>query len=216
MLTVQNLSKQYDQETILEGVNLELEPGRIHLLTGANGSGKTTFLHLLVGLRQPDTGEVRWNDDVVHRKDPRGLQQYRSRLGFLPQNATFPAHSTLNRLANFYARLRDVPSDQVQDWFRKVQLAGDMDQEVQELSGGMKRRLGLALTLFHEPDLVVLDEPENNLDPDWRERLRSWLQTRARDGVLVISTTQLLREWDENHAVYECTDATINLVDPNP
>lgn len=197
MIEARNVSKRYGPDVVLDGASLTASPGEVTLLTGGNGSGKTTLLHILVGLRQPDSGTVSMNGERMSVARQADWKSKRSKLGFMPQDLRFPDHERVDRLVQFYTDLRGTSSDRAHEWLTNVDLLDHQNSRVGELSGGMKQRLGLALTLVHDPEYLVLDEPGNNLDPVWRERVREWLRSAARESKTVLLTSQLHEEWDD-------------------
>lgn len=209
MLEARAVRKAYGSHTVLSSASLALTPGRTVVLTGDNGSGKTTLLHVLVGLRQPDGGEVVWKDRVLTGAPEAAWREARTAWGFLPQRLEFPTGATVERLLRFHSRLRATPSEQALSWLERVGLGDAASQRVHALSGGMQQRLGIALTLFHRPDVVIMDEPSGSLDPEWRRSLVEWVADASRDGAAVLVTSQLQEAWDDGVQLLHCERGAI-------
>lgn len=194
MIEAHGIRKAYGRETVLDGAELSVSAGTFLVLTGENGSGKSTLLHVLVGLRRPDAGEVRWKGTALEKHDAAAWRRARSCWGFLPQALRLPPDATVAAMSRFHAGLRSSASGTVLEWVERVGLGDALDTPTGELSGGMRQRLGIALTLFHRPELVVMDEPAGSLDPAWRERLAEWLGEVAERGGGVLVASQI-PEW---------------------
>lgn len=189
-IEVENLSKIYKGGTCaLDGVNLAIESGMFGLL-GPNGAGKTTLIKILVTLMRPSTGSVRVNglDLDAHRGEIRAM------LGYLPQEfSAFPKLKT-GEFLEYAASLAGIRNrkeriDAVDAMLEQVGLFDARDRMVKKLSGGMKRRLGIAQALIGDPRIVVVDEPTTGLDPEERIRFRGLLTEMShRDIIIVLST----------------------------
>lgn len=178
----------------VKGVNLAIPRGTVLGLIGPSGSGKTTTVRLLTGLLSPDSGTVR-----VLGSDPTKFDSAtRSRIGYLPQSsALYPALSVRENL-DFAAALhglrggtRAAAADRVLEF---VELADAQHQRVDEVSGGMRRRVGLATALVHQPELLFLDEPTGGLDPILRRTVWEHLTELRSEGRTLIVTTQYVGE----------------------
>ncbi len=194
MIEARSLEKAYGREVVLDGAELSVPARSSIVLTGENGSGKSTLLHILVGLRRPDAGEVRWKGSALRAGDSAAWRRARSAWGFLPQALRLPPDATVAALGRFHAGLRDSERGPMLEWVERVGLGDALDVPTRELSGGMLQRLGIALALFHRPELVVMDEPAGSLDPAWRSRLAAWLAEVTERGGGVVVASQL-PEW---------------------
>ncbi len=195
MIEARGVSKRYRGQLVLDGASLAVPEGRCVVLGGDNGSGKTTLLHVLIGLRRPDSGTVVWRGRTLSGAGNRAWRQARRHWGFLPQHPVFPPHATVEALLRFHARLRRAPIGSAHAWLERVGLADARYKRIDALSGGMRQRLGIALVLFFEPDLIVMDEPASSLDPGWRGELAGWAQEQTRRGAAVLVTSQLREPW---------------------
>src|SRR5690606_7765767 len=187
----------------------ELRAGECVVLTGDNGSGKTTLLHVMVGLRRPDAGEVRWRNRVLTGATHRAWREARETWGFMPQQVNLPPTATVSELLRLHARLRRRDPVSARAWLERTGLADAESRRVSELSGGMQQRLGIALTLFFEPDLIVMDEPASNLDPGWRGALAEWAAEQCRRGAAMLVTSQLDESWGPGTIRRHCTAGRI-------
>ncbi len=192
MIAVKALKKTYRRRTILDGLEFEARAGEVTLLIGSNGAGKTTTLKVLAGVVRPDSGSalIREVDVVQNRATAqRGLS-------FLPQEVAFDPRFNGRQLLAFYARLRGVETDRIDQVLELVGLQDEAKKRAGELSGGLRQRLGLAVMMLPNSPVLLLDEPGLSLDPQWRERLQQILRDEARSGKTVLVTTHLLAEWD--------------------
>jgi phospholipid/cholesterol/gamma-HCH transport system ATP-binding protein len=170
MIRVVNLHKAFGAQRVLAGVNLEIPTGAIYAVIGRSGVGKSCLLKLLIGLMQPDTGEV-WIDDIeVTHLRGRALNQVRTRFGMLFQGgALFDSLSVFDNVAfplREKTRLRETDIHQkVHDRLAQVGLAGVEGKFPAELSGGMRKRVAMARALISEPEILLFDEPTTGLDP---------------------------------------------------
>ena len=209
MIEAKQASKSYAGQRVLDGASLSASPGQCVVLTGDNGSGKTTLLNAMVGLRRLDAGQILWKQRVLTGAGARPWRQARASWGFLPQQVTLPGHIVIRRLLHFHARLRGTGVDAPRRWLGHVGLADAEKQRVGTLSGGMRQRLGLALALFFEPELLVMDEPASNLDPGWRDALVDWARQEAQRGAAVLVTSQFQQDWGPRAVYRHCVAGRI-------
>ena len=187
-----DLTKRFGTTVALDGVDLELHPGVTGLL-GPNGAGKTTLLRILATVLAPDSGAVR-----VFGVDPRdgsGRVEIRRRLGYLPQEPGFHASFSAFDFVDYVAILKEMTDrhgrhDEVRRVLSLVGLDSVMHKRIRQLSGGMRRRVGIAQALLGAPDLLLLDEPTAGLDPEQRLRFRELLGSSADGRTTLISTHQ--------------------------
>ncbi len=205
MIEARQVRKRYGRHAVLDGASLAVELGQCVVLAGDNGSGKTTLLHVLVGLRRLDAGQVLYDGRVLTGASAGTWRRARAAWGFLPQQVSLPPRARLGQLLRFHARLRGTGLDAPRAWLKRVGLADAERQRVDALSGGMRQRLGLALTLFFQPRLIVMDEPAASLDPGWRHELARWAQAEARRGAAVLVTSQLEQDWGPEAVHRHCS-----------
>jgi len=191
MIVVENLSKTYPNGTqALKQINLEIDKGVFGLL-GPNGSGKTTLMRILVGLLKPSGGKV-----IVFGHDiskPSAQQTVRRLLGYLPQELGLHDTLTVQQELDYFALLKGcrdakLRRDYVDKALERVGLQPQRQHIVKSLSGGQKRRLGIAIALLRDPKLIIVDEPTAGLDPAERVRFRSLISDLSENGVVLLST----------------------------
>jgi ABC-2 type transport system ATP-binding protein len=192
VIETKNLVKRYGRIEALKGVSLSVEPGEIYGLLGQNGAGKTTLVKVLLGITSRTEGEARLLDE------PAGTVRVRRRVGYLPEDHRFPDYHTGYSLLDFYGALLGVPRrDRVRripEYLEQVGLKGRMHYKIRTYSKGMKQRVGIAQALFHDPDVIFLDEPTDGVDPLGRREIRSILQTLKGRGKTIFVNSHLLGE----------------------
>jgi Cu-processing system ATP-binding protein len=213
MIRVDNLRKTYGRTQALTGVSLSVAKGEIVALLGPNGAGKSTLLKSVVGLIQPDAGEIRI-DGIDMAKDRRSAL---GRLGFVPQKVCFPPHQRLMEVLRFYAELKGLGEAEAARALHRVGLEPHAHKRVRELSGGMLQRLGLAQSILASPPLLVLDEPTVGLDPHVSCEFRDLLQELNAEGTTIVLTSHLLGEVERlAHRVAILKDGAIAALDTIP
>ncbi len=189
-LRLEGIGKRYGRKPILEGVDLEVQPGEIYALTGPNGSGKTTLIRIVTGLAFPTQGRAYLLGEDVH-KNPKA----RRHLGAVVEApAAFYPFLTGRENLRMQARLSGVGEKRVQEVLERVGLLAVADQKVAGYSLGQRQRLGLAAALLARPKVLVLDEPTSGLDPEGVEEVHRLLQEVAQEGAAVLLSTHHLEE----------------------
>jgi ABC-2 type transport system ATP-binding protein len=192
------LTKRYGEVTAVDGVTFSLEPGTVTGFLGPNGAGKTTTLRLLLGLSEPTAGEA-----LVFGRRYRELERPIRRVGAVLESTDFhPGRSGRNHLRTLTVA-SGLPAARVDEVLELVDLDSAADRRVKTYSLGMRQRLGLAASLLGDPELLVLDEPVNGLDPAGVHWLRGFLQTLAAQGRTVLISSHLLAEIAQtvNHVI---------------
>lgn len=191
VITTHGLSKRYGKVTAVDGLDLEVRKGEIYAFLGRNGAGKTTTIRMILGLIRPLAGEVRVFGHQVESSRPEWLR----RVGSLVETATAYPNLTVRENLDLHRRLTGAPARAVPDVIDQLGLGAAADRRAGHLSLGNKQRLGLARALVHAPELLVLDEPANALDPagivEIRELLRSLADER---GTTVFVSSHILVE----------------------
>ncbi|GIH95755.1 ABC transporter ATP-binding protein [Planobispora siamensis] len=183
------LTRHFGEVTALEGLTLELPRAGVIGLVGPNGSGKSTLIRMLLGLIAPTSGTAEVLDEPISAPG-----RYLDRVGALVENPAFvPGLSARTNLMSL-ARLRGLPASRVEEVLQVVDLIGRDAEPVKRFSLGMKQRLGIAAALLPDPELLILDEPTNGLDPSGIVEIRGLLADLARAGRTVIVSSHLLAE----------------------
>lgn len=186
-LTINNVSKQFKDKCAVNGITLELTPGVWGLL-GANGAGKTTLMRMITGIMKPTEGQIAYDGVPI----PILKEQYRDILGYLPQEFGFYPEFTVKEYLEYVAVLKGLPSKmgkrRIGALLEKLSLSDVINKKISKLSGGMKRRVGIAQALLNDPQILILDEPTSGLDPAERVRFRNLLSEFAHDRIVLIST----------------------------
>ncbi|EGK08562.1 antibiotic ABC superfamily ATP binding cassette transporter, ABC protein [Desmospora sp. 8437] len=196
MLGVKGLTKKVRGRTLLNEVGFTVQSGEICGLLGPNGAGKTTLIRVMTGLIRPTAGSIRVAGVEVHRERSRAL----GKMGAIVENPIFfPYMSGRDNLTNLALLDPGLPkkkiSSRVEEVLKVVDLAGRADDKVGTYSLGMKQRLGIAQALLGEPEMIILDEPANGLDPIGMRQLRELILKLNREaGITFLVSSHLLDE----------------------
>jgi ABC-2 type transport system ATP-binding protein len=193
VLVAEGLTKRYGSLIAVHDLSLEIQAGEILGLLGPNGAGKTTSINMIVGLLRPDAGRVLIDGQAIQG----GSRRLRSRVGICPQEIVLWDKLTCLEQLIYIGQLYGLPYSQArqrsQRLLAELGLAEKARRLAASLSGGMKRRLNLAMALVHDPPLIVLDEPEAGLDPQSRVLVREYVRSLA-DHKTVLLTTHNMDE----------------------
>jgi len=192
-IIINNLGKTYrNGNNALKEVSLTIENGMFGLL-GPNGAGKSTLMRILVTLMKPSTGQAKVNqlDLIKNRKEIRAM------MGYLPQDFRFFSNLRTSEFLDYAARLAGMKNRRerniaVEKMLEEVGLFEARDRKASKLSGGMKRRLGIAQALINEPQIIIIDEPTTGLDPEERIRFRNLLSTMSTKDIIIILSTHIV------------------------
>ncbi len=189
-LTLKGVVKRFGRRRALDGLDLVVPQGSVFGLVGSNGAGKTTALAVSAGLLHPAAGEI----DVLGL-GPFRAETHGGRITLLPQDSRFPPHGRIDDLLAYYGHLQGVPADRLSADIDKllewVHLTDRRRSPVRTLSHGMNRRLSIAQAFLGTPELVLLDEPLNGLDPRESARVRDLIRERRGRQTIVISSHNL-------------------------
>jgi ABC-2 type transport system ATP-binding protein len=194
IIETKNITKEFNGFKAVDGLNLKVEKGEVLGFLGPNGAGKTTSIKMMVGLLKPTSGKVMINGQDLARFD-------KASIGVCPQELVLwdnlTCKESLKLMGDMYEVPKDLLKERVTVLLEDLILTDKSDALVKNLSGGMKRRLNLAMALVHQPDVVVLDEPSEGLDPQSRRVLWKYISSlRDDEGKTVILTTHLMDEAD--------------------
>ena len=186
-LEICGITKQYKDKCAVDDVSLTLTPGVWGLL-GANGAGKTTLMRLIAGIMRPTSGCIRYDGIEIDTLK----EAYRDIFGYLPQEFGFYPSFSVQDYLEYVAALKglkkEASHERIRALLERVSLSKVRDKKIAKLSGGMKRRVGIAQALLNEPEVLVLDEPTSGLDPGERVKFRNLLSEFAHDRIVLIST----------------------------
>ena len=186
-LKMEHLSKQFKDKKAVDDVCLTLTPGVWGLL-GANGAGKTTLMRMVAGIMMPDSGTVSYDGVDIRKMGG----SYRDIFGFLPQDFGYSRDFTVKDYLEYVAALKDVPAGEtakkINYLLERLTLSDVKGKKIAKLSGGMKRRVGIAQAMLNDPKILVMDEPTAGLDPGERVRFRNFISEFSHDRIVLIST----------------------------
>jgi ABC-2 type transport system ATP-binding protein len=191
VLQVAGLTKRYGAVVAVKNLSLAVNEGEVFGFLGPNGAGKTTSINLLCGLLKPDAGRVLIHNQPITNGDP----AVRTRVGVCPQNIVVWERLTcleqLQFIGEMYGLKGLLARQRNAQLLEQLDLSEKGDQQARTLSGGMRRRLSLALALVHDPAIVVLDEPEAGLDPQSRIKVRDFIRSLARHKTIILTTRNM-------------------------
>ncbi len=186
-LRVQNITKYYGKQCVLDNISFELKQGEITGFLGGNGAGKTTTMNILTGYLKDWEGEVTiFNEDI--RKTP---QTIRKKIGYLPEHNPLEEQLYIKEYLEYVASLY-LPKDRIKktvsDVIEKVDLGKEQHKKIGQLSKGYKQRVGLAQALIHNPPILILDEPTSGLDPNQLTTILELIKQESKDKIVLFST----------------------------
>ncbi len=197
-IEVRGLRKQYRTSlsrgriTALDGIDLAVGAGELFGLLGPNGAGKTTTVKILLGLTHPTEGTARVSALPV--SDP----ESRRRVGYLPEGHKIPGYLTARQTLSIFGRMSGLDSAAIRrrsgELLEKLRISQWIDVRVKKFSKGMTQRLGLAAALIHSPNVLLLDEPTDGVDPVGRREIRDLLRDEAKNGTAILLNSHLLSE----------------------
>jgi ABC-2 type transport system ATP-binding protein len=192
IIEISNLRKKYDTVTALEDLSLSVKQGEIYGLLGPNGSGKSTTMRCLLSLVKPTSGSIKLFDKELHKNRRAVL----SKIGYLIEKPDFYGYLSAKRNLQLLAAYCDKPISElrIDEVLEQVGLKGREKDLVKTYSHGMKQRLGLAQVIMHQPELVILDEPNTGLDPSGIIDLRVFIQQLKAEGKTIVLSSHILNE----------------------
>jgi ABC-2 type transport system ATP-binding protein len=195
MIKTEHLTKHYDSLAAVEDVSFQVGPGEVLGFLGPNGAGKTTTMRMLAGFVTPTSGSANICGYDVEA-EPLGAK---ASIGYLPEGAPLYGEMTVRRFLAFIADLRGLEGTRREQRLTHViehlQLSSVLEQTIDTLSKGFRRRVGLAQAIVHDPPVLILDEPTDGLDPNQKHEVRALINDMAHDKIIVIST-HILEEVD--------------------
>lgn len=195
MIKADALTKHYGQLTAVDGISFSVQSGEVLGFLGPNGAGKTTTMRMFAGFVQPTSGSAEICGFSVERQP---VEAKRS-VGYLPEGAPLYGEMTPGEFLHFIASIRGLTGKRKQqrldDIIAQLHLETVLDQRIETLSKGFKRRVGLGQAILHDPPVLILDEPTDGLDPNQKHEVRELINAMAADKIIVIST-HILEEVD--------------------
>ncbi|MBK8978875.1 MAG: ATP-binding cassette domain-containing protein [Planctomycetes bacterium] len=195
MIKVDRITKRFGSIVAVDGVEFEVQRGEVLGFLGPNGAGKSTTMKILTCFLEPDSGTATVAGHDILR-DPVGV---RRQIGYVPENAPLYGDMTVASFLKFVGSVRGMSSGSIRGAIDRVveqcALSGVVQQTIETLSKGYKRRVGLAQALLHDPDVLILDEPTDGLDPNQKHHVREMIRGMGAEKCIVIST-HILEEVD--------------------
>lgn len=199
VIQCKDLSKSYKSTRVLENIRFVVRKGEIFGYLGPNGSGKTTTLRLLLGLIQPDKGEIRlWGENIFHHQT--NDRVIREKIGFVLENPGHFIYSTAIRNLEYYAKIYRVfhAEQKIKQWMSELGLWSRRHHPVETFSRGMKQKLAFIRCFLADPELIILDEPTTGLDPTSQKIIKDYLQEKVQsDQLTVLFSSHNLSEIQE-------------------
>ena len=193
-LACTGLTRVFQGGAGVRDIDLCVQPGNVHALVGLNGAGKTTLMRLLLGMLHPDSGSVRLGGCLLEELQPNDWRLVGHLVGHPLAYPELTVRSTLALAARLHGQTRSQVSATVEQALDELKLADYADRQVRVLSQGNLQRVGLAVALQHDPQVVVLDEPTNALDPSGVVLVREAVLRRAAEGAAVLVSSHHLDE----------------------
>ncbi len=187
VIQLQGLTRSFGPLKAVDALDLDIHSGEVLGILGPNGAGKTTTIRMICGLLEPSSGRLEFNLEEGHR-----FARVRHRVGVCPQENRFwprlTCHEQLQLMGSLYGLTRARSRKRSQSLLEALGLAKKRNVQARTLSGGMKRRLSLALALVHDPSILILDEPEAGLDPQSRLLVREFILQQAHRKTVILTT----------------------------
>ena len=182
------LIKDYGHIRVVDNISFQATQGDVVGFLGPNGAGKTTTMRILTGFLAPDSGSV----EICNLDIQQYPRQAKARIGYLPEGAPLYSDMTVLDFLYFVGKIRKIKSDQLHDTIENltqlIELDSVINKRIDHLSKGFKRRVGIAQALLHDPDILIMDEPTDGLDPIQKLEVRQLIRDMAREKVIILST----------------------------
>ncbi|MBT8441571.1 MAG: ABC transporter ATP-binding protein [Gammaproteobacteria bacterium] len=195
MIKANALTKIYGSLTAVDGISFKAQPGEVLGFLGPNGAGKSTTMRMFAGFVEPTSGDA----EICGYSILRQPTQAKRCLGYLPEGAPSYGEMTPRDFLEFIARIRGLSGvhkrERMEDVIEQLHIDKVLDQTIDTLSKGFKRRVGIAQAILHDPPVLIMDEPTDGLDPNQKHEVRELIQSMSADKIIVIST-HILEEVD--------------------
>jgi len=202
LIQFKNITKQYGKKLVLKDINFEINKGEIFGIIGMSGSGKTTLLNTLIGFLEPEGGDILFysEEEKKYKSVFQNLLDARKKFGFATQVPSFYPKLTieenLDHFGSLYGLSEKIKKSNISNILKMTELETEKKQLAETLSGGMEKRLGIACSLIHNPELLILDEPTANLDPIFREHVWRLIRKIKNTGTTIVVASHLLDEME--------------------
>ncbi len=194
MIETTNLTKKFKGKTVVDNINLSIKKGEIYGFLGPNGAGKTTTIRMLLGLMKPTNGKIELFGQDVKNNHIEALRK----IGSLVESPSYYGHLTARENLEALRKILQVPKNRIDEVLSIVRLTNDANRPVKGFSLGMKQRLGIAAAILGNPELLILDEPTNGLDPSGIHEIRDLIKNMPKQyGITVLISSHLLSEIDQ-------------------
>ena len=188
LINATNLKKSFDQFIAVDNIDLSVSRGEVVGFLGPNGAGKSTTMKMLTGFLEPDNGEIFINN-INLKSDPLKAKEY---IGYLPVSAPSYSDMIVADFLSFIGKMRGLShnslSNRLEEMANQINLKEMWNRPIETLSKGFKRRVGIAQALIHDPDILILDEPTDGLDPNQKHEMRNLIKRISTNKAIVIST----------------------------
>jgi ABC-2 type transport system ATP-binding protein len=206
ILKLENIRKEFSGNVVLDGINIEIYSGEILGIIGSSGSGKTTFLNTLIGFLPPDSGEIYFYEGDTEKLEKKSIfenhDMLKKKFGFASQVPSFYSKLTVFENLDYFGSLYNLSKEarlhNINTLLDLVELSAARDVISENLSGGMQRRLDIACSLIHNPDILILDEPTSDLDPMLGRHIWSIIQRINKRGTTIIVASHNFPEIEAN------------------
>ena len=183
-LEISNLTKKFGEQTALNNINIEIKKNEIIGLLGPNGAGKSTLMKSVVGVIKIDEGKI-----IFDGKDITENEVFsKKNIGFLPENNPLYQEMYVKEYLQFVADIHGISNEKVEEIINLVGITPEKNKKISQLSKGYKQRVGLAQAILHEPNLLILDEPTNGLDPNQIVEIRNVIKEIGKEKTVILST----------------------------
>lgn len=183
-IKIDNLSKSYGNQKALDSVSFSIKSGEVVGLLGPNGAGKSTLMKSVTGAILPDSGEIKVDEFSVLNQPI----ETKKRIGFLPENNPLYYEMYVREYLKFVADIRNEKKERIEEVIKKVGLTPESHKKIGQLSKGYKQRVGLAQAILSNPDILILDEPTNGLDPNQILEIRDVIREIGKSKTVILST----------------------------
>ncbi len=189
MLQVQNLKKTFSNVVAVDGISFEVKRGQIFGLLGPNGAGKTTTIRMILDIIKPDSGTIKFDGEEIN-------DEIKSKIGYLPEERGLYRKTRLLETILYFAELkgmdRKIATERAKFWLKKFELENRANSKIEELSKGNQQKVQIIISILHDPELIILDEPFAGLDPVNQELLKKiLLDLKEQNKAIIFSTHQM-------------------------